>query len=292
MTIIKSFAVGNGDTFYIDHYSDNFTIIDCYLYEDDRDRIVDEIKKLSKNKGIIRFISTHPDEDHFFGLEYLDQKLGISNFYCVKNEATKAEVTTDFEKYCELRDSDKAFHIEKGVSRKWMNMSDSERGSSGINILWPDPNNEEFKNQLAKAKNGESPNNISAIIKYSLQDGVDALWMGDLETDFMEKIKDEVNWSQVDILFAPHHGRKSGQVPKEILELLNPKMIVIGEAPSEHIHYYTDYNTITQNLAGDITFDCLTKKIRVYVSNEGYNLPYLEKEDNITDENYVGTINL
>lgn len=290
MTIIKSFAVGNGDTFYIKHNSDNFTIIDCYLYEDDRDRIVDEIKTLSKDKGIIRFISTHPDEDHFFGLEYLDQKLGISNFYCVKNEATKAEVTTDFEKYCELRDSDKAFYIEKGVSRKWMNITDDVRGSSGINILWPDPKNEDFKNQLAKAKNGESPNNISAIIKYSLQNGVDALWMGDLETDFMEKIKDEVDWSQVDILFAPHHGRKSGQVPKEILEILNPKMIVIGEAPSEHIHYYTDYNTITQNLAGDITFDCLTQKVRVYASNEGYNLPYLEKEETISDENYIGTI--
>jgi len=28
MSTIKSFAVGNGDMFYIDHGSDNFTMID------------------------------------------------------------------------------------------------------------------------------------------------------------------------------------------------------------------------------------------------------------------------
>lgn len=291
MSKIKSFAVGNGDTFYIKHNSDNFTIIDCYLSDENKEYIVNELISESRGTGITRFISTHPDEDHLCGLEYLDQKMGISNFYCVENEATKEDESTDFKKYCELRDSDKSFYIKKGVSRKWMNLYDDERGSSGINILWPDMNNEDFIEQLAKAKNGESPNNISAIIKYSLENGVTALWMGDLETDFMEKINDEVDWPKVDILFAPHHGRKSGQVPKIILKKLEPKMIVIGEAPSEHIHYYTDYNVITQNLAGDITFDCLFEKVRIYASHENYNLPYLAKED-INDKNYVGTIYL
>ena len=31
MSVIKSFAVGNGDMFYIIHGSDNFTVIDCDL---------------------------------------------------------------------------------------------------------------------------------------------------------------------------------------------------------------------------------------------------------------------
>lgn len=34
MSVIKSFSVGNGDLFYINHGSDNFTIIDC-CYRDD-----------------------------------------------------------------------------------------------------------------------------------------------------------------------------------------------------------------------------------------------------------------
>jgi len=289
MSIIKSFAVGNGDTFYIKHNSDNFTIIDCYLSDGNKDDIVTELISESKKKSITRFISTHPDEDHLCGLEYLDQKMGITNFYCVENEATKEDESSDFKKYQELRDSEKAFFIKKGITRKWMNLNDEVRGSSGLSILWPDTNNEDFIEQLGKAKNGESPNNISAIIKYSIENSATVLWMGDLETDFIEKIKDEVTWPNVDILFAPHHGRKSGRVPKDILKKLDPKMIVIGEAPSEHLHYYKDYNIITQNLAGDIIFDCLTNKIRIYVSNENYNLPYLNKED-LTSENYIGTI--
>ena len=31
MPIVKTFSVGDGDTFYIQHGSDNFSIIDCNL---------------------------------------------------------------------------------------------------------------------------------------------------------------------------------------------------------------------------------------------------------------------
>ncbi|MFC4598390.1 MBL fold metallo-hydrolase [Cohnella hongkongensis] len=292
MSVIKSFSVGNGDMFYINHNSDNFTVIDCYLSEDNKEEITDEIYRQLRDKGISRFVSTHPDEDHIRGLEYFDEKLTVANFYCVKNEATKENGSTDFNKYCEIRDSSKAYHIYKGCSRKWMNQSDEKRGSSGLFILWPDTNNEHFKEQLKKAKNGESPNNISIIMKYSLQEGVKVLWMGDLETDFMEKIKDEVDWPKVDILFAPHHGRDSGKIPSDILNKLDPKIIIIGEAPSGHINYYSDYNTITQNSAWDITFECLTKKVHIYVSNPNYNVNFLDDESVDTYDHYIGTLNL
>jgi hypothetical protein len=61
------------------------------------------------------------------------------------------------------------------------------------------------------------------------------MWMGDLETDFLEKIEDLVDWGEITVLFAPHHGRASALVPSSILEKLNPEIIVIGEAPSEHL---------------------------------------------------------
>ena len=35
MSLIKSFSVGNGDMFYINHNSDNFTTIDCCLDYDE-----------------------------------------------------------------------------------------------------------------------------------------------------------------------------------------------------------------------------------------------------------------
>ncbi len=122
----------------IKHNQDNFTIIDCCLNDSNKKTIVDEIIQESSSKNISRFISTHPDQDHLAGLEYLNSRNPILNFYCVKNEATKPEETIDFNKYCELRDSDKAFNISKGCKRKWMNEDDTTRKHSGISILWPD----------------------------------------------------------------------------------------------------------------------------------------------------------
>lgn len=127
MSLIKSLSVGNGDMFYIKHNSDNFTIIDCCMAESDKDAITSELVRASKNIGIVRFISTHPDEDHIRGLKHLNKNLGFQNFYCVKNEATKEDETEDFQEYCTLRDSGKAFFISKGCSRKWMNIKDDER---------------------------------------------------------------------------------------------------------------------------------------------------------------------
>lgn len=292
LSIIKSFSVGNGDTFMIKHNSDNFTIIDCCLSEENRESIVDELIKHSRDKGIHRFISTHPDEDHILGLTYLEERMGVSNFYCVENGATKKDGTTDFSTYCRLRDSDKAYNIYQGCTRRWMNQSDQERKTSGLHILWPDTESTEYQDALEIAKEDGSPNNISAVIKYKLEDGATVLWMGDLETAFMESIKDQVDWPQVDILFAPHHGRDSGKVPKEILDKLNPKLIVIGEAPSEHLDYYAGFNTITQNSAGDIVFDCIEGKVRIYVSSSTYSVDFLDDESLASSSwgTYLGTL--
>ena len=297
MSIIKSISVGNGDMFYIKHGSSNFTIIDCNMDDTNKQKITDEIISESNNKDITRFISTHPDEDHIHGLKYLDDKIGILNFYCVKNEATKSDETDDFKKYCELRDSDKkAFYIYEGCSRCWMKQNDEEKkyGSSGINILWPITDNEDYKAELLNAKEGKSPNNISPIIKYSLSNGVTVLWFGDLENSFMEKIKDTVELPEADIIFAPHHGRSSGKIPKEWMESISPKIVIIGEAPSEKINYLSNYNTITQNTAGDIILDCESGIVDIYVSNENYSVKFLKnnKKSNAYGATYIGTLNV
>ncbi|QKJ23817.1 MBL fold metallo-hydrolase [Poseidonibacter lekithochrous] len=290
-SIVKSFSVGNGDMFYIKHTSNNFTIIDSFLKEDNKVQIVEEIKEQKKDKGISRFISTHPDEDHIKGLEYLNEHIGIEKFYCVENKATKVEQTTDFGEYCDLRDSDKSYFIYKNCKRKWMNESSDERGSSGVHILWPDTSNNFFKNALEKAKDGDSPNNLSPIIKYHSEGGVKFLWMGDLETEFMLNIESSVNMPDIDILFAPHHGRKSGKIPESWLKEISPKLVIIGEAPSEHLNYYKGYNTITQNSAGEITFESENNKVHIYVSNQNYSVRFLDDEKKAnTHGYYIGTL--
>lgn len=293
MSIIKSFSVGDGDMFYIDHNSDNFSIIDCYMNDSNKKEITSELKLKSDNKGITRFISTHPDEDHLQGLKYLDEQLGIINFYCVKNEAVKDDETDDFKHYCTLRDGEYAYYVSKGCSRKWMNIGDEERGRAGINFKWPITSNSDFKEALSMVAEGTGFNNISPIFTYSVENGVVAMWMGDMEHDFLEKVKDQIAWPKVDILFAPHHGRDSGKVSDDVLKKLDPHIIVIGEAPSKHLNYYPNYNTLKQNSAGDIVFDCSGDKVHVYVSKDSYSYDtsFLSDEgaDNSTYGNYLGS---
>lgn len=289
MTIVKSFATGLGDTYYIKHNSDNFTIIDCRIPED-RGDIIEEIEDESRFKGVNRFISTHPDDDHLKGLARLDDALGILNFYVVENRATKPDYTVDFERYCELRDSDKAFYLKQGCSRRWMNQASDERGSSGINILWPDLENPDFKNVLTSAEDGGSPNNLSTIIKYSLENGVTMLWLGDLETDFMETIEDEIELPSVDIVFAAHHGRS--RMPAKWIAEMDPQVIVLGEAPREHLEYYDGRDHFRQNTARDITFDSEAGYTHVYVGNPGYEADFL-LDQGLPDTDhgyYLGTL--
>jgi beta-lactamase superfamily II metal-dependent hydrolase len=293
MSVIKSFAIGNGDMYYIRHNSDNFTIIDCSLPDDRMGSILAELTTQSRDKGIVRFISTHPDQDHIGGLVELDDHLNLRNFYCVDNNTTKIDPTSDFERYCDLRDSTKAFYISRGCSRRWMNQSDEVRKTSGINILWPDTADADYKSALRDAANGLSPNNISCIVKYSLNSGVTALWMGDLEADFMEKIQSKLTLPKVDILFAPHHGRDSGKIPDAWLKELEPELIVIGEASSEHLNYYQGYNTITQNSAGDILFDCEAGRTHIYVADNAYAVDFLDTEPGLDVYGglyYIGTL--
>ena len=293
MAVVKSFAVGDGDMFYIRHNSGNFTIIDCQLLggEEDKQLIVNELLQESADKGIKRFISTHPDEDHVAGIEYLDEQIPISNFYVVNNDATKPDESASFKHYRQLRDGDRAYCVSKGCKRRWMNVSDNIRDTAGIQILWPDRSNEHFQAALQDAADGAAFNNISLVARYSTS-GASFMWIGDLETQFMEDISDDISLPETTVVFAPHHGRKSGKLPDTWLDKLKPKIIVIGQAASRHLHYYTDYHRITQATAGDITFVVGGKKVHCYVSNENYGMrKWLENEAMSDRECYIGTLN-
>lgn len=290
MSLVKSLSVGSGDMFYIKHGADSFTTIDCCMTDDNQEEIMDEIVEQSKNKGITRFISTHPDDDHFQHIEYYCKRKPIENFYCVQNEATKSEETDSFKKYKELRDGDKSFYVYKNCSRKWLNQGDTTRKGAGLKFLWPDIENESYMEELNNAKDGKSPNNISLIVQYS--SGAKFLWLGDIETNFLEKVKEEIEFEEVDVIFAPHHGRDSGKIPEDVLEILNPQVIVVGEAKSKDLNYYSGYNTITQNSSGDIIFDCGGGKVHIYVGNDTYSVDFLNDEQQSVYSNYIGSFDV
>lgn len=51
MSIVKSFSVGDGDMFYIDHNSDNFTTIDCcYSDDENKETNFEEMKEIADKK--------------------------------------------------------------------------------------------------------------------------------------------------------------------------------------------------------------------------------------------------
>lgn len=293
MTTIKSISVSEGDMFYIIHNSDNFTQIDCNMEENTINKIIDDVKAASQGKGVCRFISTHPDEDHLKGLKRLDEEMNILNFYCVRNNVKKDSETTDFKHYKSLRDDEKkAFYLYKGCKRRWMNESSAERGCAGINVHWPDRYSKSFQDALRIADSGKGANNISPIITYSLENGVNAMWMGDLEKDFLEKIENEVEWRPQNILFVPHHGRKSGRVPNSILGKIEPDIVVIGEGPSDELDYYKGYNKITQNSAKDIWFECESQWVDIYVSSNTYKVDFLTNKglQSYGDRRYLGSL--
>lgn len=294
MSIVKSFSVDVGDMFYIKHNTDNFTVIDCCINDYNSNKILNEILVQSKDKNIQRFISTHPDNDHIKGLTKFYDQVGINNFYCVANNAIKEDKTEDFQTYCSLRDNKKvAYNVYQGCKRKWMNESSQERDGAGINFVWPVLKNEEHLNALFQVENGKGYNNISPIFTYGIKNSATFMWLGDIEHDFIEKIEHCIDWYPVDVLFAPHHGRDSGKIPQNILKKINPQLIVIGEAPSEYLNYYSGYNTIKQNSAKDIVFECLYGTVNIYISADHYyhDTSFLHKENDIDVDlgNYIGS---
>lgn len=45
------------------------------------------------------------------------------------------------------------------------------------------------------------------------------MWLGDIETELLDKVKDEIDFEEVDIIFALHHGRDSGKIPNDVLKI-------------------------------------------------------------------------
>ena len=304
MSIIKSYSVGNGDMFCISHNSDNFTIIDCCLNDDVKEHVLTDLKALCGDDVMHRFISTHPDEDHIRGIAELNKEIGLWNFCCVENAATKKSQSDNFDYYCKLRDAKVKITVHdifKGISYRWLNRSGvgendtKDYGCAGIHFLWPDKGNADYQKALINAAKGNEYNNISPIIVYRLENGVTAMWMGDMESDFIEKIKGCVDWPKIDILFAPHHGRATAKVPEEILKnKLSPKVVVIGEARSDELNYYKGYNRILQNSAKDITFNCRTGWVDVFTSSDTYvpNDDFLICQNghgSMTGDRYIGS---
>ena len=84
--------------------------------------------------------------------------------------------------------------------------------------------------------------------------------------------KDDV--TDIDILLAPHHGRKTGG-NSNYLDVLKPKLTLFGNAKSEYLNYNAwnsrNLDHITNNQANCIIMDTFgTNGIDIYVTYEAF----------------------
>lgn len=290
MSVIHFLNVNDGDCNIIQHDSGRITVIDIcngnaeteeVLYEfsnhRQKEHPVNPISYLSNLNiaTIFRFVLTHPDMDHMDGIKKLFSNFSVINFWDTDNNKTMEDNhywgkydQNDWEFYQNIRESDKKPKTLKylaGNKGSYYNQNeDGTMGGDGLYILSP------TKELIALANESEDYNDISYVILLK-EHGKKILFAGDSEEkawdSILEKYEDDV--TDIDILFAPHHGRKTGG-NDEYLDILNPKLTLFGNAKSKHLDYDSWNNRrlehITNNQANCVVLDVSIDSIDVYCS--------------------------
>lgn len=297
MGIIHFLNVKNGDCSLIEHSSKHNTIIDISNGNEEADTSaifenlqgnhnqksypVNPIDYLKDRKveGIFRFILTHPDMDHMDGIKELFSQFNVINFWDTENTKEMDSDTKwvnfkkeDWDFYQSIRESKsnpKTIHLYSGSKGVYYNQDeDGKSGADGLYILAP------TKELVDEANRTGDYNDCSYVILYKTENNKKIIFAGDSADKtwdyILEHHKEDV--TNVDILVAPHHGRKSGG-NDEYLDTLNPKLTWFGYAKSDDLDYASWNNRglahITNNQANCIIADTDgTDGIDIYVTYE------------------------
>ncbi len=305
MAVIHFLNVKEGDCAWIKHPSGRNTVIDIsngkpedvVTEKDSRYAIfesaqgnynqkahpVDPIKELKDGgvTNIFRFILTHPDMDHMDGIKALFEEFEVNNFWDTANDKEmKSDANwgryneEDWTFYQSIRHSLSApttLNLYAGSIGQYYNRGGQEEtGGDGLYILVP---TEEL---VEEANRSGDYNDCSYVILYKIN-GKKIIFGGDSGEKtwnyILENYEDEV--TNIDILLAPHHGRKTGG-NREYLDVLRPKLTLFGNAKSKYLDYADWYNRkldyITNNQANCIILDTdgFNNGIEVYVTYEKF----------------------
>lgn len=293
MGVVHFLNVNEGDCTLIQHVSGHNTVIDISngsnvvsIFESasgnhrQKDYPVNPVQYF-KDFGvdtIFRFILTHPDMDHMDGMSSLFDSFSVLNFWDTKN--TKAMDSNsdwgrydkkDWDFYQKIRKSKaspKVLNLLAGSKGAYYNETeDGKSGADGLYILAP------TKDLVDEANETKEYNDCSYVILYRVK-GKKIIFSGDSAEKtwdyILENHKDEV--SDVDVLIAPHHGRKTGG-NRDYLDVLKPKLTLFGNAKSQYLDYNAWNNRglehITNNQANCIILDADSENgIDVYVTYE------------------------
>lgn len=290
MGIIHFLNVNEGDCTWIQHPSGHNTILDISAANgsaafesfsgnhNQKNYPVNPIEYLKSFNvsTIFRFILTHPDMDHMDGIKSLFDSFDVLNFWDTANNRTMDASSNwgkynkeDWDFYQQVRtkaQDPKVLHIYAGSRGKYYNQDeDGNSGADGLYILAP------TQDLVDSANSCKEYNDCSYVILYK-SNNKKIVFAGDSAEKtwdyILEHHKEDV--ADVDILVAPHHGRKTGG-NDDYLDTLKPKLTLFGNAKSKYLDYSSwirkGLDHITNNQANCIIMNTFGKNgIDVFVT--------------------------
>ncbi|WP_118975759.1 ComEC/Rec2 family competence protein [Taibaiella koreensis] len=254
------------------------------------DNPIDYLKKLGIS-NIFRFIITHPDMDHIDGIRDLYSEFNIANTWDTDNN----KEIESFKFPYKFNRADWSFYetlrAGKYSQTKRLTYFDTDDSlywnQDDIKILAP---SKELL-QLANSNEGNI-HDLSYVLLFTPPKKNGGKWKiifaGDSHDNTWDHIlntyKEEI--TNVDVLFAPHHGRDSDR-DYEFFKVLNPQVTLFGNASSKHLaygNYNSSRNTrITNNQAGYVILNTNLDRLLVCVKNQTFANYYCNNQKRSRD---------
>ena len=230
--------------------------------------------------SIFRFILTHPDMDHMGGIKDLFEEFRPINFHDTDNkkeiefDESSAYREEDWYFYKKLRDSNPKEDPKRLTTFSNADISYLTKDWNGnppgdaLYILSPTPELVEEANET------EDFNDCSYVILYRGFGG-NVLFSGDAyDKTWNHVVSNHKNLiKNIDLLIAPHHGRKSDR-DYSFLDTINPKMTFFGNARAEDLAYsawnYRNLPYITNNQANCMVVNMNDINMPIYVTNKKF----------------------
>ena len=250
-----------------------------YHQKETPDNPIEYLRNLNET-SIFRFIITHPDMDHLDGIKDLFETFKPINTWDTNNnkQMNLADFCAKYNRddwrfYKNLRDGNNTetkrltYYSDTIPCKFW--------GDDYLRVLSPSPS-------LIKSSNENGDyNDISYVLLFTPPKKNGKHWKivfgGDSHDNAWEHILHtyEESVSDIDILFAPHHGRDSKR-NWSFLKTLTPTLTLFGNASSEYLAYDNYPLHITNNQAGYIILDISPDAIKVYVKNKEFANDFCE----------------
>ena len=296
--------VGNGDCTIIEHETGRVSVIDIcngnfsnqvnFNFEANYNNQVKktnpiEYLRAMGVKDIFRFILTHPDMDHMDGIKNLFVNFNVINFWdtyhskFIGSDKFYGYNKDDWEFY-QRRRKDETLRYYAGNQMRFFK-------DDGLSIISP---SRKLSNYLNTQKDPDW-NEISYVLLHQVF-GRKILYCGDSGDLAWDSIMSDTyiasKLEDIDIIIAPHHGRKSGgDDENKYLKYLRPKLALFGNTDtSKHKNYQAFYNKgipiLTNNEAGNIVF-CVTETGDIWVYMSANSWETLLKTKGSDYENFL-----